>query len=39
MVKVEVTLNNASWGEAQRLVQIVQDAVDTSRNLDVLAST
>jgi hypothetical protein len=39
MVRVDVTLNNASWSEAQKLVKVVQEAVDTSRSLELLAST
>jgi hypothetical protein len=39
MVRVDVTLNNASWNEAQKLVKVVQEAVDTSRSLELLAST
>jgi hypothetical protein len=39
VVKVDVTLNNASWGEAQKLVKIVQDAIDNTSTLDALART
>ena len=37
-VKVDVTLNNASWNEAQKLIKIVQEAVDTTDELELLGS-
>jgi hypothetical protein len=37
-VNVYVELKNASWGEAQRLVQTVKEAVETSQSLNALAS-